>query len=102
MPTSEYKNAIGYARVSTADQADSGASIAAQRAKIEAYATLNDMELVEIIAGTSASSALDVLLLSRPDELAISVVRDSAWVALRHPAVPSFRFGLVLSIPGGF
>ena len=58
MPTPEYKNAIGYVRVSTADQADSGASLAAQRAKVKAYATLHDMELVEIIedAGHSAKS----------------------------------------------
>ncbi len=50
--------AVGYVRVSTRDQADSGASLAAQRAKIEAYAVLHDLELVEIIedAGCSAKS----------------------------------------------
>ncbi len=51
-------NAIGYVRVSTRDQADSGASLAAQRAKLDAYAVLHDLELAEIIedAGHSAKS----------------------------------------------
>ena len=50
--------AIGYIRVSTRDQAESGASLASQRAKIEAYAVLHDLELVEVIedAGFSAKS----------------------------------------------
>ena len=50
--------AIGYIRVSTRDQAESGASLASQRAKIEAYAVLHDLELVEVIedAGHSAKS----------------------------------------------
>ena len=50
--------AIGYVRVSTRDQADSGASLASQRTKIEAYAVLHDLELVDVIedAGFSAKS----------------------------------------------
>ena len=50
--------AIGYIRVSTRDQADSGVSLESQRAKIEAYAVLHDLELVEVIedAGFSAKS----------------------------------------------
>ena len=50
--------AIGYIRVSTRDQAESGASLASQRTKIEAYAVLHDLELVEVIedAGYSAKS----------------------------------------------
>ncbi len=50
--------AIGYTRVSTRDQADSGASLASQRTKIEAYAVLHDLELVDVIedAGFSAKS----------------------------------------------
>ena len=50
--------AIGYTRVSTRDQADSGASLASQRTKINAYAILHDLELVEVIedAGYSAKS----------------------------------------------
>ena len=51
-------NAIGYIRVSTRDQAESGASLESQRTKIEAYAVLHDLELVEVIedAGFSAKS----------------------------------------------
>ncbi len=51
-------NAIGYVRVSTRDQADNGSSLAAQRAKIEAYAVMHDLQLVEVItdAGLSAKS----------------------------------------------
>ncbi len=58
MPAPEYQRAVGYVRVSTADQADSGASLDAQRAKIEAYATMHDLELVEVItdAGLSAKT----------------------------------------------
>ena len=50
--------AIGYVRVSTQDQADSGASLEAQRTKIRAYATMHDLELAEMIedAGYSAKS----------------------------------------------
>ena len=48
--------AIGYIRVSTEEQAATGISLDAQRAKIEAYATLKDLELVGIVedAGKSA------------------------------------------------
>lgn len=42
------KKAIGYIRVSTEQQADEGISLAAQRAKIEAWCELNDYELVAI------------------------------------------------------
>lgn len=50
--------AIGYIRVSTAEQASEGVSLEAQRAKIAAWATANDYELVAIhedagITGTS-------------------------------------------------
>ena len=52
------KNVIGYARVSTRDQAESGASLASQRQKIEAYATMHNLDLIEIIedGGYSAKS----------------------------------------------
>jgi DNA invertase Pin-like site-specific DNA recombinase len=40
---------VGYARVSTEDQARDGVSIAAQQAKIEAYATVKDWGLLELI-----------------------------------------------------
>ena len=38
--------AIGYIRVSTTDQADEGVSLDAQRAKLRAWALLNDYELL--------------------------------------------------------
>jgi site-specific DNA recombinase len=49
---------IGYIRVSTEEQAVNGQSLDAQRAKLEAYAALYDLELVDIIvdAGVSAKS----------------------------------------------
>src|ERR1700677_4662283 len=49
---------ILYARVSTADQADSGVSLEAQTAKMTAYAGLYDMQVVEVVidAGESAKS----------------------------------------------
>lgn len=50
--------AIGYVRVSTEEQASQGVSLEAQTEKVKAYASLYDIELVEIItdAGVSAKS----------------------------------------------
>ena len=50
--------AIGYTRVSTQEQATSGISLDAQAEKIRAYASLYDIELVDIVtdAGVSAKS----------------------------------------------
>lgn len=42
------KQAIGYIRVSTEQQADEGVSLAAQEAKIATWCQLNDMQLVNI------------------------------------------------------
>ena len=57
---SDTKTAIGYCRVSTAGQAIDGVSLAAQRAKIEAWAALNDFELLSVhqdaISGKSATN----------------------------------------------
>jgi DNA invertase Pin-like site-specific DNA recombinase len=49
---------IGYVRVSTQEQADGGVSLAAQEAKVRAYAALHDLELVDVIidAGQSAKT----------------------------------------------
>lgn len=51
--------AIGYVRVSTEDQAEHGVSLDAQRAKIAAYCTANDLDLAEIFedAGISGKRA---------------------------------------------
>ena len=50
--------AIGYVRVSTEEQAESGLSLAHQRAKVEAYCIATDLDLVAVIedAGESAKS----------------------------------------------
>lgn len=49
---------IGYIRVSTDEQAQGGVSLDAQRAKLEQYAELYDLDLVDIIvdAGVSAKN----------------------------------------------
>ncbi len=47
---------VGYIRVSTEEQAGQGVSLAAQRAKVEAYAALHDLELVEVIADEGQSA----------------------------------------------
>lgn len=47
--------AIGYVRVSTEEQAREGISLDNQKAKIEAYCELNDLELVETIEDAGKS-----------------------------------------------
>lgn len=47
---------LGYLRVSTEQQADSGLSLEAQRAKVIALAELQDLELVEIIVDKAESA----------------------------------------------
>src|SRR5260370_11028737 len=50
--------AVAYLRVSSEKQADKGVSLDAQRAKVEAYAQLYELELVEVVvdAGVSAKT----------------------------------------------
>lgn len=49
---------VAYIRVSTDKQADKGVSLDAQRAKVDAYAALYDLEVVEVVvdAGVSAKT----------------------------------------------
>jgi DNA invertase Pin-like site-specific DNA recombinase len=47
--------AVGYGRVSTEEQAREGISLAAQEAKIQAYAELNDLELVDVVIDAGKS-----------------------------------------------
>ena len=56
------KKAIGYIRVSTEEQAREGVSIEAQKAKIQAYASLQDFKLTDLLidAGVSASKAIHI------------------------------------------
>lgn len=48
--------AVAYLRVSTDKQAEHGVSLAAQRAKVEAYASLYDLELVAVVEDAGASA----------------------------------------------
>ena len=45
------QKAVGYVRVSTAQQADSGVSLEAQRAKIEAMCVVQGFSLVDVVVG---------------------------------------------------
>ncbi|NUF45018.1 recombinase family protein [Acinetobacter pittii] len=51
------KKAIGYVRVSTDKQAEEGISIDAQVAKIKAWASLNDYELIHVYSDEGISGA---------------------------------------------
>lgn len=50
-------NLIGYARVSTTGQATDGHSMDAQLSKLEAYCTLHDHTLVDVVADSGASGS---------------------------------------------
>jgi site-specific DNA recombinase len=65
---------VGYIRVSTEEQATNGQSLDAQRAKLEAYAALYDLQLVAIIVdGVSAKT------LNRPGlQEALTMLRSGA------------------------
>src|SRR5690349_20045959 len=70
---------ILYCRVSTQDQCDNGVSLAAQRAKIEAYAAVYDLEVVATITDACKSAKS----LNRPGILvAIKMLRDGRADAL--------------------
>lgn len=51
--------AIGYIRVSTDKQAEHGVSLEAQRQKIEAYASLYDLQLVDVVVEQGSAKTLD-------------------------------------------
>lgn len=55
MPT----RVIGYLRVSTDDQKEKGVSIEAQRAKVQGYAAIYDLELVDVIDEAASASTLE-------------------------------------------
>jgi DNA invertase Pin-like site-specific DNA recombinase len=48
---------IIYTRVSTTDQAENGSSLDAQRAKLDAYASLYDLQIVAVISDDGESAA---------------------------------------------
>ena len=55
MQSEDSQKAVGYTRVSTEDQAREGISLENQVAKIRAYASINDLELLGIIRDEGAS-----------------------------------------------
>jgi site-specific DNA recombinase len=72
--------AIGYIRVSTEKQADQGVSLDAQKAKIEAYAMLYDLDMVDYVIETASAKntnreglqeALGALTSGRADALIV-------------------------------
>lgn len=73
------RRVIGYVRVSTEGQAESGLSLAAQRSKLEAYATAMDLELV----GIEADEGVSAKTLDRPAlQRALSRLADGQADAL--------------------
>jgi len=89
-------NTIGYIRVSTDEQSRNGVSLDAQRAKIEAYCSLKDMELLEVIQdrGISAKN------LNRPGMQRILSMAESkqidAIVCWKLDMIRSPHFGILL------
>ena len=51
--------AIAYIRVSTDKQADQGHSLLAQQEKVNAYASLYDLDIVDYVIETGSASELD-------------------------------------------
>lgn len=51
-------DAVGYARVSTAEQADFGLSLSAQTEKIRAYCAALDLRLIDLIAADESAKSL--------------------------------------------
>jgi site-specific DNA recombinase len=74
---------IGYIRVSSKEQVDEGVSLAAQRAKLHAYARAMDLELVGIEedAGVSAKSMVGRAALERALRLLETGAADGILVA---------------------
>ena len=52
------KNAVGYIRVSTADQAKEGVSLEAQADRLRAYCQMRGLNLVEIVADEGVSGTV--------------------------------------------
>lgn len=114
--------AVGYLRVSTIEQADSGAGLAAQRAAIEAEVVRRGWHLVEVftdassgktIVGREALSAAlgavgdgraDVLIVSKLDRLSRSLL-DFAGLMARAQSegwnLVALDLGIDLSTPAG-
>jgi len=114
---------VGYLRVSTDDQADSGAGLAAQRAAVEAEAARRGWELVEVLtdAGMSGKSLVgrpalaqalamvtdgraDALVVAKLDRLSRSLLDFAGLMARAQSAgwnLVALDLGIDLSTPAG-
>jgi len=114
--------AVGYARVSTAEQADSGASLRAQREAIEREVQRRRWELVELFTDTASGKSLngrhglrkaltlldtgkaDVLVVAKLDRLSRSI-KDFAGLmeqaARRKWALVALDLGVDTTTPSG-
>jgi DNA invertase Pin-like site-specific DNA recombinase len=114
--------AVGYARVSTAEQADSGVSLRAQRDAIEAEVKRRRWELVELFTDTASGKSLngrhglrkalavldtgkaDVLVVAKLDRLSRSI-KDFAELmeqaARRKWALVALDLGVDTTSPSG-
>ena len=57
--------AVAYVRVSTDEQSDRGVSLDAQRARIEAYASIYDLEIITVESDTASGKTLERPALQR-------------------------------------
>ena len=101
--------AIGYIRVSTSEQALEGISLDNQKAKIQAYCELNDLELVEIIedAGKSGKNlnregiqaltgkirgkSIDAIIVYKLDRLSRKVIDTLSLIEIIEKAGVTFH-----------
>lgn len=81
LTATETKDAVGYVRVSTREQADSGLSISAQIRRITNYCETNNLNLIEIIKDENVSASIPLAqrvgggrLLNLTEENPIAVV----------------------------
>ncbi len=77
---------IGYIRVSTDEQAQGGVSLESQRAKLEQYAELYDLDLIEVVvdAGVSAKN------LHRDGlKAALSALDGGQHIQIQHGPIPA-------------
>ena len=73
--------AIGYIRVSTVDQADSGLSLEAQRQKIRSWSDANDYELVDIYTDIERQlQGWKSLLSSDSDAIDLFIEEEAAFL----------------------
>jgi DNA invertase Pin-like site-specific DNA recombinase len=121
--TGEGARAVGYLRVSTDEQADSGAGLAAQRAAIEAEAARRGWMLIEVevdagasgksmagrpalarALGAVSSGAADVLLVAKLDRLSRSLLDFASLMARSQAegwALVALDLGVDTSTPAG-